>query len=94
MELTIMMVAFTFGILSFILFIKNIRTYNLRMNINYAIFRYRIDCIDKNIKSIVDWEDMVSYSHMLLKLWDWSDKDVLSKEKYEVIKPYLRRKSR
>ena len=94
MDLIAMIVAIVLGILLFTLFIKNIHTWNIRMNVNYAIFRYRIDCIDKGVVSVVDWEDMVSYEHTLFKLWDWSSKNVLSKEKYKIIKPYLRRRTR
>lgn len=81
-------------ILSLVLFAKNIRTHNLRGDINYAIYRYRIDCVEKGVDEKVDWDDMASYEHSLFRLWDWSNKNIVSKEKYEIIEPYLRRRTR
>lgn len=43
-------------------------------------------------KSIEIMEHMRSYPDMVFRLWDWGYENILPKEDFELIKPYIRRK--
>lgn len=73
----------------FIILCKNANTYKNHMFINKAICAYRMICIERNEKAIVDHCDMEDYDKTLWRLWDWSYTRILPKEKFEIIKPYI-----
>ena len=77
-------------VISTLLIIKNGVTYRQRAVIRNAIYRYIMNLFDKDILVFdVDFHDMEEYDKTLYRLWDWSYKRILPKEKFEIIKPYI-----
>lgn len=73
-----------------IMLAKNNRTYAMHMKILDAIFKYRLQCIDQDKPCKVDFDDMEFYDKTLYRLWDWGYTNILSKEKFEIIKPFIK----
>lgn len=73
-----------------ILDLKNENTYKNITKINYAIYRYQIDCITNNVESIIDYSDMEDYDKTFWRLWDWGYTRILPKDKFEIIQPYIK----
>lgn len=69
---------------------KNKITYENILKINDAIYRYQIRCIGKGISPIVDYSDREDYDQTLWRLWDWGYTRILPKDKFEIIKPYMK----
>lgn len=65
--------------------IKNENTYNKRYLISKAIYCLRI----KNSNANVNYCNMEDYNKTLFRLFDWGYKDILSKEDFEVLEPYI-----
>lgn len=88
MILTIyIVIILVFGLLAVI---KNEITYRNRMIISNAIFSYSMAMINaENFVLCVDFSDMEEYETTLWRLWDWGYKNILPKEKYEIIKDYI-----
>ena len=67
--------------------------------ISEAIHRYHLDCMkryndDIDYKSFsyeVDYCDMLNYTVCVLHPGIWSYKQILPKDKYEIVKEYIRR---
>lgn len=72
------------------LFFKNDNTYNQQIKILAAIRDYGIDCIHKGKQPMVDYDDVEKYDSTLYRFWDWGYKNILPKEKYEIIKSYIK----
>lgn len=72
--------------------IKNFNTAIKRKRIINAICDYHVDLIDNNAlcNSQVEYADMESYNKTLFRLWDWSYTNILPKDKFELIKPYIK----
>ena len=72
--------------------IKNIIT---RINfdiISCAIHAYNTDVIWKRIDGEkVSYDDMMGYCKAVFRFWDWGYKNILPKDKYELIKDYIKR---
>lgn len=69
---------------------KNKNTYENVAKINEAIYFYKIDCIKNGVSSIVDYGDQEDYDKTLWRLWDWGYTRILPKDKFEIIKPYIK----
>ena len=54
-----------------------------------AIYAYRHECIVESRQASVNYADMEEYNESLWRLWDWSDRRILSAEDYKIIKPYI-----
>lgn len=54
-----------------------------------AICEYQCNCINKDEKWKVDYDDMKSVDAHLLNLFDWDYTNILPKEKFEIIKPFI-----
>lgn len=82
-------------LISYYLLIKNFVTRYHHARISDAIHEYHKEIIDNHnyFKGYpvfqVEYEDIEEYEKTLFRFWDWSDKRILPKEKYEIIKPYL-----
>lgn len=72
--------------------IKNFNTPIQRKRIIDAIGAYHIALIDNNLlyDSQVEYSDMESYEKTLLRIWDWGYTNILPKEKFEIIKKYMK----
>lgn len=77
-------------IICVIAFFKNNNTYRNSQIILNAICDYQLDCINNgNYNYLVDYSDMKSYDDMFNNVFDWGYTNVLLKEKFEIIKPYI-----
>lgn len=63
-----------------------------QMTILDAIYEYKIDCLDKHIHIDVDFSDMEDDNVTYARLWDWGYKHILPPEKFELVKPYIKKK--
>ena len=76
------------------LFIKNENTYKKRIIIINAISAYYYDSISKkkyDYKKYVIYDDMEPSGKTLMRLYDFGYTRILPKEKYEIIKPYIKK---
>lgn len=75
--------------------VKNFVTYYWGILIINAIFLYHVSAesiLEIDIREkIVSYNDMKSYESTLFRFWDWGYKHMLPKEKYEIIKPYIKK---
>ena len=72
---------------------KNINTFNCHDKIGKAIKKYKIVCIqnhDWEALHFVEYKDMEYYMKTLWRLWDWGYTRILPKDKFEIIKPYIK----
>lgn len=72
------------------LLIKNEITLRNRIKINEAIYDYLCACAVFDPDSAVDFTDTEHYMRTLFRLWDFGYKRILPKDKFEVIKPYIK----
>lgn len=82
-----------------IAFIKNQVTYRNHTVIADAIFDYRMNAIDKAVKNgtiveegvkyEVNYDDMRDYNETVMRIFDWGYENILPKDKFEIIKPYI-----
>ena len=77
-------------IFAWFVMIKNIVT-NVNLNkVCHAIHAYNTDIIWKKIDGEkIDYGDMNGYCKTLFRFWDWGYKNILPKDKYELIKKYI-----
>jgi hypothetical protein len=80
--------------LDILFMVKNTVTYFNQIKINHAIHDYHVWCIynapkDYDYCKAVDYEDKRGYFKTLFRVFDWGHKNILSKEKYELIKKYI-----
>ena len=73
-----------------VLAFKNKNTLNNRLRILDAINKYHVDCIRKGIEPSVDYGDREDYYKTVWRLWDWGYTRILPKDKFEIIKPYIK----
>lgn len=77
-----------------ILSIKNENTHRNRLIIIHAIGdygRYRMDNDMYNPICLKIYDYMEPYKRTLWRLWDWSYKNILPPDIYEIIKPFIKR---
>ena len=93
------MVVFSLVIILLAMFIlviiaaKNHNTFKQRHIILGAIYTYCRDVIDKEnfeYREVVYFDDMEPYGKTLFRLYDWGCTRILPKDKYEIIKPYIK----
>lgn len=77
----------------FFMLFKNKVTLDMHIKINDAIHKYRCDCIVTNKIPKVDYDDEEAYEKTMWRLWDFGYKNILPKEKYEIIKEFIENKS-
>ena len=58
--------------------------------ISNTIYMYWTDCIRKWIEPSVDYDDKEDYDKTFWRLWDWGHTRILPKDKFEIIKPYIK----
>ena len=61
-------------------------------NLLDAICAYNMHCMQHWEKPTVKAEDMVHYKDIILNLAKWRYTDIILKEKFELIKPYMKTK--
>lgn len=80
-------------ILCVIAMIKNINTFRCHDKIDKAIYEYKLMCIqnhDWNALHCVEYQDEEHYIKTFWRLWDWGYTRILPKDKFEIIKPYIK----
>ena len=71
---------------------KNLVTYACYTKITDGIFIHNMIRIHEHrFSEIIEYDDMEPYLKTLFRLWDWGYKRILPKEKFELIKPYLKK---
>jgi len=85
-------ILFIIGTLGLIVARKNDNAFDNCVIILKAIYNYKLDLIDNgNLgESLVDYDDMRSYEAVFLRIWDWGYENILPKDKFEIIKPYIK----
>lgn len=76
-----------------ILELKNMNTVKNHMRILNAITDYQNDCVKKDMYKEalnVTIQDKEDYDKTFWRLWDWGYKRILPKDKFEIIKPYIK----
>lgn len=64
-------------------------TYENHCKVLRAIKGYRAACKITNKQPLVDFDDMIDYEESAKQIFDWSCKNILPKEKFELIKPFM-----
>lgn len=77
-------------LLCIVMMIKNEVTYHHRMRILKAIEEYENMCFDYERMNDVNCDDMENYVLTFLRIWDWGYTRILPKDKFEIIKPYIK----
>ena len=93
----VIFVFFIYFVLIYFL-VKNFVTYHWHKLITNAIFLYHVSVesiLEIDIREkIVSYNDAESYDSTLFRFWDWGYKHILPKEKFEIIKPYIKKAKR
>ena len=55
-----------------------------------AIYKYRLYCMKHWEKANVDFDDVMRFGDMMFNLTKWRYTDIIPKEKFELIKPYMK----
>ena len=72
---------------------KNINTYNNHDKIDKAIYKYKLICIrnhDWDALHHVEYRDVEDYMKTFWRFWDWGYTRIIPKDKFEIIKPYIK----
>lgn len=78
-------------IVAWFIVIKNIITRRNFDIISNAIHTYNTDVIWKKIDGErMSYDDMAGYCKTLFRFWDFGYKNILPKDKYELIKKYIK----
>lgn len=81
-----------FLVIAFCVFLlyKNAKTYKNTIKITNAIHAYHKFMISaRNYDYKVDYDDMEDYDSTLWRLWDFGHKNILPKEKFRAIGPFM-----
>ena len=76
--------------LCIVMLIKNEVIYRQRKKILKAIKEYENMCYKHGEISNVDCENIENYDSTLFRIWDWGYTRILPKDKFEIIKPYIK----
>ena len=90
MKATALIICFILVAFLIVLAFKNANTLKNRLKIIDAINRYHTDCIRQWISPSVEYGDEEDYNTTLWRLWDWGYTRILPKDKFEIIKPYIK----
>lgn len=89
-EKVTLIICFILMVFLIVLAFKNANALNNHLRISDAINKYHADCIRKGIELSVDYDDEEDYDRTLWRLWDWGYTRILPKDKFEIIKPYIK----
>lgn len=79
-------------IIDIVLVVRNNHVYRIGSRIIDAIYLYNKDCIDSgNYDDVIEYDVMTDYDKAILRIWDWSYTNIVSKEAFEKIEKYIRR---
>lgn len=93
MKEIVLVICFVCLIFCAIAIVKNMNTFNCQEKIGQAIYDYKIACIKEcawdDLHS-VEYKDMKDYMKTFWCFWDWGYTRILPKDKFEIIKPYIK----
>jgi hypothetical protein len=77
----------------FMMIVRCLVTYRNHDIIIDAMYAYHVDAIKRGkCEYEVNWSDIEEFDDTFRRLWDWGYKNILPKEKYEIIKDYIKSK--
>ena len=82
-------IIFFLVLFAIIAIIKREVTFKNYCKVCRAIRGYRAVCRATNRKPVVGSEDMMDFQKSERRIFDWGCKNILPKEKFELIKPFL-----
>ena len=65
-----------------------------RIIIINAIYAYHLWCFDNDADEEVDYTDMETYEETDRRWMDWGYTNILPKEKFEIIKPFIKEETK
>lgn len=74
--------------------IKTENTFKKRIIIIDAIYEYIVWCMNNHVKAEVNYTDMEDYDKTDRRWMDWGYTNILPKEKFELIKPFIKEKKK
>ena len=77
-------------VICIILLFKNENTYKNHTLIDDAIYLYQTECVKMRKIYEVTYDDMEDYRKTCYRLNDWGYENILPRDKFEIIKPYIR----
>ena len=86
MVFTILLVIFAILALA-----KSENAYQNQLKILNAIRDYGSECIWSDKPILVDFDEMEPLERTLFRFWDWGYTRILPVEKFEIIKPYIKK---
>lgn len=89
----ILVICFAGLIFCGIAIVKNVNTFRCHCKIDKAIYEYKDKCIgecDWTALHSVEYNDAEDYMTTFWRFWDWGYARILPKDKFEIIKPYIR----
>lgn len=90
----IMTICWTLLVLSTFIYIRAEIAYRNQRIIADAVYHYSLDMIDKDMfmQREVCFDDIESFERTMFRLWDFGYTRLLSPEKFEIIRPYIKRR--
>ena len=86
MVFTILLVIFAILALA-----KSENAYQNQLKILNAIRDYGSECIWSDKPILVDFDEMEPLERTLFRFWDWGYTRILPVEKFEIVKPYIKK---
>lgn len=86
----ILSVFMIFYVLLVVLMLKNNNTYNNHTKILQAIHDYAVT-ENELISAMSLYDEMEDYDRTMFRLWDWGYTRILPPDKFELIKPYIKK---
>lgn len=70
--------------------VRNNVTVSNRCKIDDAIYSYKCECRNKKVEPKVTYSDKEEYYNTLRRIYDFGYTRILPKDKFEIIKPYIK----
>lgn len=86
-----MIFAILLAIFAILAWAKSENTYQNQLKILNAIRDYGSECIWSGKCRTVDFDDMEPFNRTILRFWDWGYTRILPADKFEIIKPYIKK---
>ena len=85
----ILALSFLLIVYSIVMMVKSEVTFRQNVKIINGIYNYVLKCIDNLQEPLVYYSDMRSFDKSLYSLFDWGYKNILPKDKFEIIEPFI-----
>ena len=75
--------------------IKNDNAYNNQMRIADAVYEYHMFVIRNHQDDfLVEYSDIEKYEETFCRFWDWGYTRLLPPDKFEIIKPFIKKENK